>query len=102
LIATGRFPVRRQRRVPSQEITLLKVAIDEILKEELVDVRPACLIGYRPNVICRNSQSPVTRLRQYNNGWTVADPIGAEDLQSLRAFFELLAELELANKAYSL
>src|SRR6476660_640348 len=64
-----RFPIRRQCRLPRDEPALLKVVIDEVLKQHLVYCWSSTRSGNRPDIVGEPTQRPVTRLSEnYDTG----------------------------------
>src|ERR1700721_1611415 len=60
------FPVCCQGGLPSDVPALLQVVVDEILKQKLINGRPAAGTSYRPHIVEQHTQCPVPRLHQRN------------------------------------
>ena len=54
-VAIRRFPVCRQSGLPSDVPALLEVVVDEILQEELINIRTAARARNRPHIVGQNS-----------------------------------------------
>ena len=62
------FPVGRQGGLPGNEPAFFQVVVDEVLQQELIHIRAAARTGYRPDIVCEHTESPMARLGEHDDG----------------------------------